>query len=126
MIAERPPGQQRRAPGQLGILRQDLLRIADEDMEIHRAAARRERERGWIGRADVELGAMEIVEEQPVTGAADVERNALVAVVGLAREGVAIDHLEALAALVERGALVAEPVDMLARPQREAGGASAG
>src|SRR5215510_995854 len=126
MIAEGPSRQQRGAPGQLRVLRYDLLRIAGEDVEIHRAAARRERERVRVRSADVEGRRMIIVEEQPVAGAAQVERNALVAVVRLAREGVVIDHLEPLTALVERGALVAEPVDVLARPQAEARRAPAG
>src|SRR5262245_33171011 len=112
MIAERPSRQQRGASGQLGILRYDLFRIADEDIEIHGAAARRERERVGVRSADVERRWMIIVEEQPVAGAAQVEGNALVTVVGLAREGVVVHHLEALSTLVERGALVAEPVDV--------------
>src|SRR5690242_2022638 len=113
MIAEGPPRQQRGPSGQVRILRYDLFRVADEDIEIHRAAARRERKRVVVRSADVEHRWMVIMEEQSVAGAAHVERNALVAVVCFARESIAIDHLEALSVLVERGSFVAEPVDML-------------
>src|SRR5215813_14971859 len=56
---------------------------------------------------------MEIVEEEAIAIAADVERDALIAFVVFACERVAIDDFDFVAALVDRGTLVAKSVDAL-------------
>ena len=60
------------------------------------------------------------MEEQTVAGAAHVKGHALVALIGLAREGVAIDDGDLPAALVQGRTLVTKPIDALAILQIEA------
>jgi hypothetical protein len=65
------------------------------------------------------------VEEQTVAGAAHVKGHALVALIGLAREGVAIDDGDLPPALVQGRTLVTKSIDALAILQLEAGDAFA-
>src|SRR5262249_23547645 len=105
-------------------LRDHILGLADEHVKIHVAGGRGHLQAAAIPGADVECRWVEIIEEEAIAAAADVERNALVAFVVFAGEGITVDDLDLVAALVERCTLVAKPVDALLGREIEHGGAT--
>ena len=125
LIAERPFRRERRAAGQPGVAAGDVGegRPGDEII-VDRAVGAAERERLGILVAEVEPGAIGVVEQDPVAAACrpgrGEEGDRLVDRVVRAREaervGVPVD--ERLAAPVEPAGLVAETVEMLADRQR--------
>ena len=60
------------------------------------------------------------MEKQAVAGTAHVEGHALVALIGLARESVAIDDVDLLPALIHGGAFVAKSIDAFTTLQLDA------
>ena len=107
--AEGPPGRQVRAAGEQVQPVQHLRRsrpgqhvVVEQvvgDQDLHRAVG---------GLADVELHRQSAVDQQAVAAVGQVERDVLVGPVGLAAEGVEVPHQGPLAALVQRGELLAE------------------
>ncbi len=111
---EGPLGRQRRGPREQVVPRQDLGDARPADHVVVDQVVRHDDLDAAVRRAaDVELHRHAAVHQETVTPAGHIERNILIRTIRLSAERVKVPHQRALAALVERGELLAEPAEVL-------------
>ncbi len=114
-----PVRHERRAAGERGVVREDLLHIGAADHRIgHLLSGHAELHARDLFGADLELHLARLVHEQAVVVVGQVERHVLVRLLG-AGAAVLVPDLDALAVLDEVRETLAQAVDLLADAQVE-------
>ena len=122
---ERPERGDRTASGDRRVLRDDVLRLAEEDEDVDQLVPTVDRVMRVVLGADVERDGCARVHEHAVPAAADEKRHGLVLKPSLRTHGVAEVGEHALAALVQPRERLTESVDALVGCELEGRGGAA-
>ena len=119
--AEAPQRRHGGLSGEVGVLVEDLLRLAEEDEQVQLVVAQLQRGGALVGRAEVEGGRSGSVDEHAIAAVAQEERDGFVHARALgALRVIDVEH-DLLPALVQLGKRLAAAEELLSRREREHG-----